>query len=135
MLKLLSDRMNDSVVKPVNLCTISSVLLQQVNDQSCRSAVGSFAEVGEVSGDLTTAPDGGGEEGCFSFGFNDRLIFWDKRQPESHLAKSALSARTERERQTTAIKRTPQGGGGGLGKGGRAVWFREGGKLEHKHHF
>lgn len=51
-----------------------------------------LAGVAEVSGDLTITPDG---RGCFSFGFNDRLIFWDKRQPESHLARPALSARPE----------------------------------------
>lgn len=36
------------------------MLLQQVNDQSCRSAIGSFAGIDEVSVDLTTEPVGGG---------------------------------------------------------------------------
>lgn len=46
-------------VKPINLCTLCYVLVLQVNDQSRRSAIGSFAGVGEVSGDLTAAPVGG----------------------------------------------------------------------------
>lgn len=36
------------------------MLLQQVNDQSCRSAIGSFAGIDEVSVDLTTEPVGEG---------------------------------------------------------------------------